>query len=369
LSLDADADSLFVSARAGGERLVARIRLVVLAMLLPIQLVPGSSSEERAVGMTMTAVGLAFALGIWALVERSYRPWIAVASSALDVTLISAALAAHWVLGRPAVTLNSRTTFEVYFLALLCAALRFDWRICVFTGALTVLQYGGLMLGAALHTGVRAGDIPDPRYGVFSWNIQAVRLVLLAAATVAATAAVLRTRGLRQLSTTDRLTGLLNRGAFDERLVEETSRARRHGHPFAIAIVDIDRFKDFNDSHGHLAGDAALAAVADTLRHSLRQSDLVARYGGEEFVMILPETRAQDAVPRVEAIREACAARPLSVPEGSAGVTVSIGLAGWPADGEEPDQVLAEADRRLYAAKQAGRNRLVGPPATAAAPA
>lgn len=344
---------------------MARIRVVVLAMLLPIQMVPGSSNQERAVGMAMTGLGLAVALGLWGLVERTYRPWIAVMSSALDVSLISVALAAHWVLGNPIVTMNSRTTFEVYFLALFCAALRLDWRICVFTGVLAVVQYLALVVSAALIHGVRAGDIPDPRYGVFSWNIQAVRVVLLLAATVAATAAVLRTRGLRQLSTTDRLTGLLNRGAFDERLVEEASRSRRHGRPFALAIVDIDRFKLFNDTHGHMAGDAALAAVADTLRHSVRQSDLVARYGGEEFVLILPETQAPDAVPRLEAIRATCAARPLAVAGGSASVTVSIGLASWPDDGAEPDQVLAEADRRLYAAKQAGRNRLVGPPATA----
>jgi GGDEF domain-containing protein len=128
-------------------------------------------------------------------------------------------------------------------------------------------------------------------------------VIVLIAAALISVAAVLRAQRLRLLSITDRLTGAANRGFFDQRLAEEESRARRYGHAFAIAIMDVDHFKRFNDTYGHVAGDGALQTLAETLKSSIRKSDLVARYGGEEFALILPETGLEEAAHKIELIR------------------------------------------------------------------
>jgi len=128
-------------------------------------------------------------------------------------------------------------------------------------------------------------------------------------------------------------------------------------------MVDVDHFKQFNDIYGHATGDRALRYVARVLQRAVRRSDLVARYGGEEFVVVLRETDAVEALARVHQIRRAVEAEPLPVARaaGTAKVTVSIGLASWPADGRTAGELLQLADQRLFQAKHAGRNRVVGP--------
>jgi diguanylate cyclase (GGDEF)-like protein len=202
-------------------------------------------------------------------------------------------------------------------------------------------------------------------YGSFDWRTQAGRVVVLFIATVLATLIVDRTQKLRQLSTVDRLTGLLNRGYFDERIEEEASRARRYGRPLTVALIDLDRFKQFNDTFGHAAGDDALRTLANVLKLSVRRSDIVARYGGEEFVVLFPETSPQEAIEKLETIRERVATLRIPIARRSvpAQVTLSAGVASWPEDGSAVDEVLFIADERLFAAKRAGRNCIVGPPA------
>jgi diguanylate cyclase (GGDEF)-like protein len=224
---------------------------------------------------------------------------------------------------------------------------------------LAVAQYSAVVAVASAR--IPAADPAwTTRYGADGASIPAMRVALLGTATLLSVSIVARMEDLRRLSAADRLTGLLNRGGFDERLNEETSRASRHGHPLTLALIDIDRFKRFNDTHGHPGGDALLESVADTLRSAVRKSDVVARYGGEEFALILPETRAADALPRLEALRVRVAAD--TAVDGD-GVTISVGVAGWPGDCGDLGSVLAEADRRLYEAKRGGRDRVVGPPA------
>jgi diguanylate cyclase (GGDEF)-like protein len=167
----------------------------------------------------------------------------------------------------------------------------------------------------------------------------------------------------RRLSTSDPLTGLFNRGFFDDYLGKEVERANRYGTVFTVAMIDVDHFKQFNDAHGHAAGDRALRTVARVILHAVRRSDIVARYGGEEIVVIFRETDADAALERVEEIRQAVGAEPFAVARmtAAARITVSAGAASWPADGLTGDDVLAVADRRLFEAKGAGRNRVVGP--------
>ena len=169
-------------------------------------------------------------------------------------------------------------------------------------------------------------------------------------------------RRLEQLSVTDPLTGLANRRRFAEVLEAEWRRALRPGTPIALAMIDIDQFKLYNDRHGHLAGDACLRHVASTLKATLRlASDLVARYGGEEFVLVLPGTDAAGGRAACERLRSQVAALGLPHEHSSHGiVTISIGLtAVIPIAGAPPEQYLQIADAALYEAKRGGRNQVV----------
>ena len=157
---------------------------------------------------------------------------------------------------------------------------------------------------------------------------------------------------LEHLATQDALTGLNNRGAFDNRLATEFSRSRRYQLPLSLLLLDVDHFKLFNDDYGHPAGDTALQQVAELLNENSRPSDFVARYGGEEFAVILVNTPRKGALITADRIRE--------IVEKSNWkerlVTVSIGVAELSL--EHPDQAafVAEADQALYLAKAAGRN-------------
>jgi len=160
---------------------------------------------------------------------------------------------------------------------------------------------------------------------------------------------------LERLSVTDGLTGLYNRRHLMERLRNETSRARRTGQPFAVVMLDIDDFKAYNDTYGHLGGDEVLTRVAAVLIASTRQVDCVARYGGEEFLLLLPDTGMASAVEVGERIREAVKAERFA----GGHVTVSLGVATFPEFGASPEGVIMSADVALYQAKSSGRDALV----------
>jgi diguanylate cyclase (GGDEF)-like protein len=363
-------DPLLLDAGAEGELVVARVRTILVLLLLPIPFINLLLDQDHTpglIGLVINLVALGLALGVQQLLRRDfYRPWLGLATSLLDVTLVGLGLGAFLLLGQPITTVNSRLLFEVYFVAIGATALRFDTRISVAAGAVAFLQYLVLVLVAS-----SMFDLSDPAhtqtiYGAFDWATQVSRLVLLVVMTMLAVAIVRRSQRLRRQSRSDRLTGLPNRSFFDERVLAELSRARRYGESVALAMIDVDHFKQFNDAFGHAAGDVALRAVARAIEASVRQSDLVVRYGGEEFVALLPGMDATDAMARVEGIRAAVAAIPVGLPRRSdvARITISIGLAVLGDDGTEAEDLLDRADARLFEAKQAGRNRVVGPPST-----
>lgn len=163
---------------------------------------------------------------------------------------------------------------------------------------------------------------------------------------------------LREQATRDPLTGLFNRRYLDETLEREILRALREKKPIAAAMIDIDHFKQFNDTHGHEAGDRVLTEVSHCIRANLRQSDIAYRYGGEEILIVMPASEAGEATKRIGEIAERL--KNLNVAWGEKvlpAITISAGIASMPQHGASADAIIRAADHALYAAKQAGRNR------------
>lgn len=164
---------------------------------------------------------------------------------------------------------------------------------------------------------------------------------------------------LHRFSYEDALTGLKNRRYFDQLFEHEASVALRKELPLSLLLVDIDHFKQFNDTHGHEAGDAALKAFAAILESRFRGSDVVCRYGGEEFVVILPASDIVGARERAEQLREAVRKETVVFEDKDLGfLTISIGVASWPGSTKKPEKLLKLADEMLYKAKAGGRNRV-----------
>jgi len=172
----------------------------------------------------------------------------------------------------------------------------------------------------------------------------------------------------RRLAELDGVTGVYNHRHFRTLLDQEVERARRGDRPVALVMIDIDDFKRFNDTYGHQAGDEVLRHVAQTVARVLRRSDVVARYGGEEFVVLLADAGAPEAVRVAETIRAEVEKTPVT-PAGMLRplqVTVSLGVASFPADAINGPDLVAAADRGLYQAKRTGKNRVCHAPSSGA---
>jgi len=349
-------DPLLLHEGGSGELTVAVLRLfiVVILLIFPFsEYLRDPNSEILSLSIWSGAFALALAATVLVLTIRSfYRPWFGFATSIMDVTFVSLALVAYLAIDRPDVAANSRTIYPAYFIAISAMALRYDARICVLGGLLGVLQYAGIVAYTNLNWSADVQPFLSQEYGQFSLGAHYTRLAILLFAVVLSTDVALRKQRLRWLAAKDPLTGLINRGFFDERMQAEVARTVRSGRLLSVAMIDIDHFKKFNDEFGHLVGDEVLRVLAKLFQKSLRKSDLVARYGGEEFIVLFPETPAEFAVLTAERLRVSVEATT---------VTVSVGVAELPTDGKDMRSVIDRADMRLYEAKNAGRNRVVGP--------
>ena len=190
-------------------------------------------------------------------------------------------------------------------------------------------------------------------------------LSLLLGATVALTqgrlrrAAFLAEQSLRYAFRHDSLSGALSRSYLTETAMRDLALARRHGHPLAVAMLDIDHFKAINDRYGHDVGDAAIRALGATCGRALRGSDYLGRVGGEEFVCVMPETDAAEALACAERIRALVEAMRVPAEGGPVHFTVSLGVSVLDAGHADWDALLRDADQALYRAKSGGRNRMV----------
>jgi len=163
---------------------------------------------------------------------------------------------------------------------------------------------------------------------------------------------------MQELAITDSLTQLFSRRHFLDRFREELNRSRKFKYRFSFLMVDIDKFKEFNDKYGHLVGDAILREVSRTIKETLRQIDFVGRYGGEELSIILVETDKEQARFAAERLRQAVEAKNIRVYDEELKVTISIGIATFSGDGETIEKLIESADKALYTAKQTGRNKV-----------
>ncbi len=177
-------------------------------------------------------------------------------------------------------------------------------------------------------------------------------------------------RNLKEAADRDGLTGLLNHRYLRDAMEVELERSRRHGRVFSLVMLDVDHFKQYNDRHGHLAGDEVLRGVGRTVLETNRLTDLCARYGGEEFAVLLPETDHGGALVRAERMRRAVEEYPFAGRETQPlkKVTISLGCACYPEDGQDTTTLIARADEALYRAKQKGRNAVCRSSARATRP-
>lgn len=269
-------------------------------------------------------------------IARSERPERVVVST---LVLISGMLVAAAVLSGGA----RSPSFMWMILPVAMAAARFRARVVLVGAALTVAAMMAVALGVDAQ-----GVIDDPRPVLGSL----VLLIGIVALTTALTGAELQ---YRSQSVLDPLTGLLNRNSLPARFSEISEQAVVMGRPISMAVMDLDRFKAINDTHGHERGDAVLRDVSYEMRKALRSFELLYRIGGEEFLLLLPGVGVESGTEMAERVRVAVQdSRP-----GGLDVTISLGLACEAGASIEYETLFHSADRALYTAKRRGRNRVV----------
>lgn len=359
-SLRAPPDEVLLEIGAEGELVVARLRVLLSALLLflpAINLATGGGLHESLIGLAGVALAVVFSLAwlSFAQTRRRHRwlPWV---SASFDISVVSFVL---WLLtlSSPAAGLNSVVVFCAYPLVVLGTALRNDVRVTLASGLLATAQF---LLLSGFHLARAEGPLVSEAYGTVLLSTQLQRVVLLLASTLITTLVVARMQRIVQLSGTDGLTGLPNRTFLNLRVPHFIAEAREAGETLCLLLLDIDHLKRINQELGHAAGDAALRHVVQVLKLELKREEPLLRVGGEEFVLILRQPVGA-AWERADALRRRLEASPFIPAEGAEPrhLTFSAGMAGCPTDAVDVSGLMRNADLRLRAAKRAGRNRVV----------
>jgi len=366
LFTQAPEDSLLQTGGAG-ELIIARARVGLTSVLLVLAALSYLRAPESAQSRIHLAGGLLTAplsVLIFLMIRRAqYKWWMGLGTALFDVTMVSAGLVAFLIAGNPHAAMNSQMVFPLYFLALSATTIRLDHRACAVAGLTAVVQYVVIVLVSLSLWNLSSPEFAPFTYGTFDLGSQIGRILILGAMGWLGTFVNVRMQKPHILSAADSLTGMMNRRTFEDRWQGEVARARRYGRPISLAAIDIDYFKQFNDTYGHAAGDLALQSVGRVMRSRVRAGDFAARMGGEEFVVALPETNSTSAMAMAEQLRRAIAENPIRITghRTAVNITISIGVASWPEHGEEITRLLERADNRLYEAKLAGRDQVKGP--------
>jgi diguanylate cyclase (GGDEF)-like protein len=310
----------------------------------------------------LTALYFVFILGFYAVIRsklnlRFADPTLAMPQTIMAQTLIAASYAITGpVHGATVIMLSLVMVFGMFSLRPLAVR-----HACLYT----VTLMGVVMYWRASNDPL---DYPA-RQEIFNFALTAI--VMLAISQLSGQLTDMRTRlktqkvaleqalgHIKEMAARDELTGLPNRRRMMTLLQEHATRQARGGPRFFVCIIDLDHFKNINDTHGHAAGDAVLRAFATQAQVVLRSTDMIGRWGGEEFLLLLPETPPGDPALGVARLRDSLDALPASPSLPEVRVRFSAGFARYE-DGEPIDQAIERADRALYAAKSAGRNRSV----------
>ena len=303
------------------------------------------------------ALGGAAVVLVVVLHEMLPRRWRGRATVAIEVVAaLALATGLVWLTGGA----NSPFVFT-YHLLVVAAALTMGSQLALLVTAAASLAYVGQLL---LDASLTANGLDLLRVGI---NLGSLWLLAYLAGVYASSERRVRARVL-ELSQTDPLTGLFNRGHLFPTLEQEVQRTRRSGRGFCVLMIDLDGLKAINDSLGHLRGDDVLRAVGRVIDGSIRTVDSAYRYGGDEFLILLPETEFIGAYVVAEKIREGVEEIGESLATDLAATSVSIGLVSHPEDGSSPEELMVAADRAMYQAKALGKNQISGNPRPRRAP-
>lgn len=318
-------------------RLVGNLQLV-LAMLLQCRgLYLFAGRRPLDVVSVAVAVATGFVLFVWSSNEDA--PWRIAAVSVL------AAGCSAWAAAT--VVRIARGFTDARWIPVLFAA-----PMALGGLVLAVRGVGALVTPEAMVAATAAGDSIPMSMAIY-WLLLSLSFELSLVGLV-----IVRLVGqLRHTARHDALTGVLNRRAVEEILLQETARAVRSGRGFAVAMIDLDHFKQINDRFGHAAGDEVLQSIASALHARLRATDALARWGGEEFLVLLPGTGIEDAVRVAEQLRGVAADTPLLRDGETVRLTLCVGVAIWAGEAD-PSMVVDRADDALYRAKREGRDRV-----------
>lgn len=332
-------------------RLAGQIFAVLFVAWTAIDIAALGLKTGSLIGIGRLITGAAFALMVLYCGKpgrRKARPTLALVFS-IPVLFYAYAMSVLWASGIDlAASAIAHTYVELPFIAVACVAL---FPLGAIEGALLISPYIIAAVGVATLPGTPFGTMLN--FGV-AWLVTVVGLI----AVVASVSQLRFMTAVIEQSSRDPLTGVLSRRVGEEILRLSVDAARRQGVPFAVVFLDLDHFKGVNDGYGHSAGDALLTAVGKTLRELVRGQDAVIRWGGEEFVLLLFGTSAAGALRLASRI----GARGLAVRPDGATQTASVGYAEMTVDGlSDGAALVALADARMYRAKQAGRNRIIGP--------
>ena len=343
------------------------VRLMALAALLVLSVIFGSAISEAIIPTIVLSIAyIGCVLGTTWLLQRSHAEWQARWFPALMMTADIVTLAGFCYLTSP--PLQANRVLLLGFLSVQLGVFYFGRRQGILGAGLSILAYllFALITGALIYTFgsfrermdalrmyykvVEAGEIAQlPRVGEERWPDD---LTLLARSFDA-----MRIRLAEQIGT-DPLTGCFNRRSLESRLRADLRHARRRGTTVAVAAIDLDHFKEINDSRGHPVGDLVLQQLAGIMKSTARDTDAVARFGGDEFVIVLPDTGWQGALTFAERLRRRVDDYTFGTPAMPMSLTISIGVALGRGTETSSEKLLQDADNALYKAKSGGRNRV-----------
>jgi diguanylate cyclase (GGDEF)-like protein len=336
---------------------------LLLLLLLPAAVGLGLGPADAAGRLVLVATAVAAVFSASEVeVQRRSRgiALLPVVAGLVYGAAVSAVFALVLLADSPGIWQRHTTVFLIFPLLVFATGLRGDPRLCIATGLFGSL---GFLAVVATAPSISAGD-PD-KAAVLAHQLDAtnlgIQLLILLCTTVFGAANAGRERTLRRIAHCDALTGLIGARAFERCLEREAQRCVRSGQALTIALVDLDRFRQLNDAHGHAFGDAILRWVSDLLRESVRTTDLIARLSGERFCVAFLDSEHPALVGRLEALRREVSEveiRRTGWPE-PVRLTLSAGLARFPREGMHVEEVMAVALERLHSAKRAGRDRVV----------